>query len=170
MGNAWVLVSRNVWPPHTPPCTATIDGGSEGSSKFGISSPASQVHLGRSATLGPSQARTATFNRRGAAYLDTPVGSFNQTHVELRSPGGGGSAVLSSDHGSRHERNMPRMGRDTSLRKFHELESRAERKEEVKRAARMVSALPSPSPLPPHPTSLHYATTVTIRASPHPEG
>jgi hypothetical protein len=28
MGNAWVLVSRNVWPPHTPPCTATIDGGS----------------------------------------------------------------------------------------------------------------------------------------------
>jgi hypothetical protein len=19
MGNAWVLVSRNVWPPHTPP-------------------------------------------------------------------------------------------------------------------------------------------------------
>jgi hypothetical protein len=28
MGNAWVLVSRNVWPPHTPPRTATIDGGS----------------------------------------------------------------------------------------------------------------------------------------------
>jgi hypothetical protein len=28
MGNAWVLVSRNVWPPHTPPGTATIDGGS----------------------------------------------------------------------------------------------------------------------------------------------
>jgi hypothetical protein len=21
MGNAWVLVSRNVWPPHTPPRT-----------------------------------------------------------------------------------------------------------------------------------------------------
>jgi hypothetical protein len=20
--NAWVLVSRHVWPPHTPPCTA----------------------------------------------------------------------------------------------------------------------------------------------------
>jgi hypothetical protein len=24
MENAWVLVSRNVWPPHTPPCTAKI--------------------------------------------------------------------------------------------------------------------------------------------------
>jgi hypothetical protein len=28
MENAWVLVSRNVWPPHTSPCTATIDFGS----------------------------------------------------------------------------------------------------------------------------------------------
>jgi hypothetical protein len=32
MGNSWVLVSRNVWPPHTPPRTAT-----GGSFKFGIS-------------------------------------------------------------------------------------------------------------------------------------
>jgi hypothetical protein len=43
MGDAWVLVSRNVWPPHTPPRTATIDGGStmkDPLKKFGIQSSA----------------------------------------------------------------------------------------------------------------------------------
>jgi hypothetical protein len=99
------------------------------------------VHLGRSSTLASSQSRTESFTQRSMAYLDSPPSAGG---VELRSPGG---SILVTSPTHHHERYLPRMGRDVSLKKFHELESRAERKEEVKHAARIVRD-PSPPSLP----------------------
>ena len=95
-----------------------------------------QVHLGRSSTLS-SQIRTTSFMQRSSAYLDSPPPAGGVGGVEmLRSPGG--SMQVTSPNAHHDVRNMPRMGRDASMKKFAQLESRAERKEEVKHAARIV--------------------------------
>jgi hypothetical protein len=97
MGNAWVLVSRNVWPPHTPPCTATIDGKDPLNSAF-LDGVLHHIHAVCCSANHPPQTGGPISRESGAAFSERGAYDTGGAAPPQRASGEPGGGVGLTPH------------------------------------------------------------------------